>query len=264
MTARHLEQYAPWALITGASEGTGRAFAKALAARGVPSVLVARRPEPLQALKDEIQREFQITCATASVDLSAEDALAQIKSACGDREIGLYISNAGADPNGSHFLDVDFENWDKLARINVLTPMACVHHFGGLMRQRQRGGIILVGSGACYSGAAYMATYSSAKAFQLCFSESLWKELKAFNIDVLHMVLSTTDTPEFRRLLSAKGKPLPRNLAAPEAVAEKALEQLGKGPVYNWGQKLGLRAGWRKFKVNLISKFSEKLVFGER
>ena len=255
--------YGPWALILGASEGTGRAFAKALAAQSLPAVLVARRREPLQALATEIKNDFGVDCLHLSVDLGKATALEEIVAACGGREIGLLICNAGADPNGSHFLDRELKHWQILAQLNVMTPLACVHHFGGKMRERRRGGIVIVGSGACYGGGAYMATYTGAKGFQLNFSESLWAELKPSNVHVLHMVLGTTDTPAFRKLLAEKGKKPPKNLASPAAIAAKTLTLLEKGPVYNWGQRFGLRAGFRRQKVKLISRFSEKLVLGE-
>ncbi len=255
--------YGPWALVLGASEGTGRAFAKALAAQGLPAVLVARRMEPLQALAAEINTEFDLDCLPLSVDLGNVSVLEKIVAACGDREIGLLICNAGADPNGAHFLNREFEHWQLLAQLNVMTPLACEHHFSGKMRERGRGGIVIVGSGACYGGGAYMATYTGAKGFQLNFSESLWAELKPANVDVLHLVLGTTDTPAFRKLLAEKGKKPPKNLASPDAIAAKALPLLDKGPVYNRGQRFGLRAGFRRQKVKLISRLSEMLVFGE-
>lgn len=254
--------YGPWALILGASEGTGRAFALTLAEQGLPSVLVARRQQPLNELVSEIQLEHGVSCLAASVDLGSPDALTGIQAACGERDIGLLICNAGADPNGSHFLDRELAHWQLVAQLNIATPLACVHHFGGKMRERQRGGIVIVGSGACYGGGAYMATYTGAKGFQLNFSESLWAELKNANVNVLHMVLGTTDTPAFRKLLAEKGKKPPKNLASPAAIASKTLTLLDKGPIYNWGQRVGLRAFFRRQRVKLISILSEKLVFG--
>src|ERR1700712_4531135 len=95
------ERYGPWALIAGASEGTGASFARQLAAEGISCVLVARREGPLAALAEELRSRFGVECVTASVDLSAPDAVEQMVEAAGDREIGLFISNAGADTNGS-------------------------------------------------------------------------------------------------------------------------------------------------------------------
>lgn len=230
-----LEKYGPWAIIAGASEGTGRAFARKIAADGINCILIARREEPLAALADEIRRESGVECVTVSADLSAPDALERITAAVGDREVGLFVSNAGADPNGAHFLDRDSDAWMGQVNRNVGTLVRCCHHFGQLMRQRERGGILIVGSGACYGGGSYMSVYSASKAFQLCFSESLWAELRPHGVDVLFLVLGTTDTPALRTLLAEKGLPLPPGLASPDDVAAKGLARLPHGPVHNWG-----------------------------
>jgi uncharacterized protein len=259
--AEFAQRYGPWALILGASDGTGAAFARQIAACGVPCVLIARRENLLAELAAQIRSQFGVECVIASIDLSQPDACDRIVAAVGDREVGLFVNNAGADSNGSHFLDKPVDNWLRLASINISVTMRCCHHFGALMKQRGRGGLLLVGSGACYGGAGYLATYSGAKAFVLCFAESLWYELRPYNVDVLHMALSTTDTPALRKLLQDKGKKPPRNLAAPDKVASVGLSRLAQGPDYNWGQLFGLRAGWRKLRVKLISYFSRKMIF---
>ena len=104
-TASLADRYGPWAVIAGASEGTGRAFAQQLAAAGIHCILIARREQPLRALADEIRRDHGVDCVIASIDLSMPDACEQVKAAVGDREVGLFIANAGADPNGARFLD---------------------------------------------------------------------------------------------------------------------------------------------------------------
>lgn len=229
------ERYGPWAVITGASEGTGAAFAHRLAAEGVNLILVARREAPLAALAAEVRGQG-VECITASADLSAPDAAGKVIAAAGDRDIGLLITNAGADTNGGLFLDRDIEAWAQLVHLNALTSMRLAHHFGRAMRERKRGGIILVGSGACYGGLNGIAVYSGAKAFLLCFGEGLWAELRHHGVDVLSLILGRTDTPAHRRLLEQNGQPVPQGLARPEDVAEIGLAQLPHGPVYNWGQ----------------------------
>ncbi len=230
------DQYGPWAVIAGASEGTGRAFAEHVAAQGVHCVLLARRLAPLNELADELRREHGIECITVSVDLGASDAVTHIASAVGEREVGLFINNAGADTTNMHFLDRPIEEWAEQANRNVTTVMRNCHHFGGQMRQRKRGGIILVGSGSCYGGASYMAVYSGTKAFDLCFGEGLWAELKPHGVDVLNLILGRTDTPAFRASLAKKGLPIPDDLASPDDVAKIGLAQLPHGPIHNWGQ----------------------------
>jgi short-subunit dehydrogenase len=234
-TMTFVERYGPWAVVAGASEGTGRAFARKIASNGVPCILIARRADPLAALAETIHKESGLVCATAVIDLASPDAVDQIVAAVEDREVGLFVSNAGADPNGARFLDRDMDLWLDHVRRNVITTMSCCHHFGKLMRARRKGGLLLVNSGACYGGASFMAAYSASKAFTLNFGESLWAELRPHGVDVLNLVLGRTDTPAFRALLAEKGLPVPPDLASPDDVAQIGLDRLPQGPVYNWG-----------------------------
>lgn len=262
-----IERYGPWAVIAGASEGTGRAFARQIAAEGVNCILIARREAPLLELAATLREESGVDCVTASIDLTSADAFARIAEVVGDREIGLYISNAGADANGSFFLDKDVEAWVDLVNRNILTSLRCCHHFGREMRARGRGGIILVGSGACYGSGPNLATYSGVKAFDLCFAEGLWAELEPHGVDVLNLVMTTTDTPALRTLLARKGVAAPQNLASPEDVAKAGLDRLPHGPVHNFWLadddvgNIPSSAAQRRARVRMIAQAS-KSVFG--
>jgi short-subunit dehydrogenase len=264
-----IDRYGPWAIVAGASEGTGRAFALQLAASGIHCVLIARRQQPLLELAAEIQRSHAVECLTVSLDLSLPDACDRIVAAVGEREIGLYLSNAGADPNGARFLERDLSAWEALVTRNVLTNMRCCHYFAARMRARGRGGILLVGSGACYGGGTNLAAYSACKAFDLCFAESLWAELRPVGVDVLYLALTMTDTPALRALLAGQGLPVPDRLSAPEAVARAGLERLPYGPVHNFGQDDAI-AGYaptspaqRRDRVLFIDEMS-KAIFAAR
>ncbi|MYM62622.1 SDR family oxidoreductase [Pseudomaricurvus sp. HS19] len=262
------ERYGPWALIAGASEGTGSAFARQVAAAGINCILLARRDAPLQALAQELGREFGIETVAASVDLSATDALEQIQAVVGERELGLFISNAGADSTNTRFLDSSLDAWVGQVNRNVMNVVRCCHHFGSQMRERKRGGIILVGSGACYGGSSFMAVYSATKAFDLNFGEGLWAELQPHGVDVLNLILGQTDTPAFRETLAKTGQPVPPNLARPEDVARVGLERLPHGPVHNWGLAddeagyLPMSAAARRGRILAIDQVT-KAIFGE-
>ena len=229
------EKYGPWALITGASDGTGLAFARRLASEGVNLILVARSADKLAAAQAQIAA-LGVECVTASVDLSAPDATARIAEAARNREVGLLITNAGADPNGSRFLDGDIAAWDALVTMNVNTTMRLAHHFGRGMKARGHGGMILVSSGACYGGLSGIAAYCASKGFVLNFAEALWAELRHVGIDVLTLVLGRTDTPAHRKILEESGQAIPEDMASAEEVAEVGLRQLPHGPIWNWGQ----------------------------
>ena len=262
------DRYGPWALVTGASEGTGRSFARQIAAQGVPPILVARRAQPLADLADEIRAESGVECVTAPIDLAAPDANERIVAAVGRRDVGLLVCNAGADPNGSRFLDRDLSAWVQLVQVNVMTTMKLSHHFAGLMKKRGRGGLLLVSSGACYGGASFLAAYSASKAFVLGFAEGLWAELRPHGVDVLTLVMGQTDTPAFRALLAEKGLPFPENTASPDEVAKLGLERLAHGPIQNWGlddDVVGYATGSakaRRERVLMIDSMT-KPIFGE-
>jgi short-subunit dehydrogenase len=262
------ERYGPWAVVAGASEGTGAAFSHQLAGKGLNLILVARREGPLDTIAGELRKTYGIECVPAAIDLARPDATDRIIAAVGDREVGLYISNAGADPNGSKFHNSPVQNWIDLLTRNVTTSLRCCHHFGGKMRERGHGGIILVGSGACYGSGPNLATYSGVKAFDLCFSEGLWSELKPHGVDVLNLVMNTTDTPALRELLAKKNLPLPPEIASAENVARIGLERLPHGPIHNWGLAdnepgyAGTSAAQRRARVESVAEMS-KAVFGD-
>jgi short-subunit dehydrogenase len=228
------ERYGPWAVVAGASEGTGRSFARALAAKGVSPLLVANAG-PLAETAAEIRADFGVECAAAEIDLARPEAFGDILSTVGSREIGLYVANAGADPFAVHFLERRASDWLDLVRLNVMTTVQACHHFGGLMRRQGRGGLLIVNSGACYGGGGQLAIYTAVKGFQLNFAESLWSELRPHGVDVLTVVLGKTDTPAYHRLQAQKGMPSDPVLASPDAVAEIALARLTFGPVCNFG-----------------------------
>jgi short-subunit dehydrogenase len=98
------------------------------------------------------------------------------------------------------------------------------------MKERRRGGILLVGSLAGYLGQPELAVYSAAKAFARVFAEGLWLELAPFDVHVLHLVLGVTRTPAMER--AGLRFDLPGlEVAEPDAVAAEGLARLAEGPV---------------------------------
>jgi len=230
------ERYGPWALIAGASDGTGKAFARQVAAEGLNCILIARREGPLTELAETIRSESGVECITASIDLTGEDASDRMIEATGGREVGLFIMNAGSDQSGaSFFLERKLDHWIDLARRNVMNVTRFCYHHAGLMQARKRGGIILVGSGSGYGGMKGFAIYGATKAFQLTLAEALWTELRDDGVDVLSLMMGKTDTPTHLNLLKERGLPRAPDTASSEDVAALGLARLPHGPVQNWG-----------------------------
>jgi short-subunit dehydrogenase len=224
------DRYGPWAVVGGASEGTGAAFARGIASEGINVVLVARRAGPLDALAAAIRDERGVDTRVVALDLSDPDADAVLADATQGLDVGLYVSNAGADPYGQRFLDGDVDDWSAMVQRNCVVPLRLCHHFARSMVARGSGGILLVTSGAAWAGGDRLATYSATKAFDLVFGESLWAELGPQGVHVLSFVLGATDTPAFRALVEKYGSVVPPALDDADAVARDGLAHLGDGP----------------------------------
>ena len=227
--AVNAEQHGPWALIAGGSEGVGAEIAFLLADAGIHSVLVARKPEPLEDTAEQVRRRGA-QCRTLALDLTAADALEQIVAATGDLEIGLLVLNAGANTQSGQFVDTSAEDVQRVLDLNMGMPMHLIRHYGPAMRQRGRGGILVMGSMAGYLGHEDMATYSAAKAFSRVLVEGLWLELREHGVDVCEAILGVTRTPAMQR--AGLDFDLPGiTVHEPADAARAALAALPHGPV---------------------------------
>ena len=99
-------RFGPWALVTGASSGIGKEFARQIAASGINIVLVARREALLREVGVEFSRRYGVEHRAVALDVSREDFLGQLASATDDLDIGLVVSNAGTG-NPGEFLKLD-------------------------------------------------------------------------------------------------------------------------------------------------------------
>jgi short-subunit dehydrogenase len=229
-----VQRYGPWAVVAGGSEGVGRAFATQLADDGFDLVLLARKPEPLEETA-ALCRGRGVEVRTLSVDLTEPDAPSRVAAVADGLEVGLLIYNAGANTHGEEFLDGDLAEFQKVIDLNITTPLALVQHFGRPMRDRSRGGIILIGSKASAVGSVRHTVYGGVKAFSQIFAEGLWIELRDRGVDVLELVLGVTRTPAMERVglnLDVPGF----EGADPEDVAREGLAHLGDGPVRKAGE----------------------------
>lgn len=224
------DRYGPWAVIAGGSDGTGAAFARDIAASGINLLLVARRQGPLDTLAEELRQAHGIEVLTLSLDLNAPDAAQKMAQAVAGKEVGLYISNAGAEKGGDYFLNQPIETIHNLIARNVVTVANACHIFGPPMVARGRGGMILMGSGAGLGGQPGVAAYSGVKAFVLNLAESLWGEWKQSGVDIIGIAAPIMETPTLRETLGAMQIP---GILSADDVARNALEWMKAGePCY--------------------------------
>ncbi len=233
-------KYGPWALVAGASDGLGAAFAAGLAERGVNVVLLARRQSALDRVAAEINSRTNVETRSLAVDLAEPGAVRAIAAATSDLEIGFLVYCAGADPSFKPFLANPIEAAEAMVRRNCMVPMQLCHHYAPAMVQRGSGGIVIFGSGAGLAGSPNTVTYSASKAFDMIFAEALWAELHDKGVDVLGLILGKTDTPALRQLEHSRGRlssldDVPPGAAAVDDVIAEAFENLTNGPTWMVG-----------------------------
>jgi len=227
-TAR--EKYGPWAVIAGASDGTGEAFARQLAGVGVNSLLVARRPDVLESLAADLRSQYGVETRILVQDLMEADAARNMLAASADLDVGVYVSNAGADGTGSHFFEQPVERWLRLATMNVMTVTEATHGFGARLLKRGRGGIVIMSSGAGLGGTPFLSMYSATKSFEMVLVEALWGELEKSEVEIVGVIAPAMDTPLVRRHVAGQGFKL-GHFYAPDEVVREALASLGRRPL---------------------------------
>jgi len=222
-------KYGPWAVVAGASEGLGAAYAEALARRGLNLVLVARRPDVLRELAAHLTREYKIEVRTLVLDLAQPESAGRIVRETEKLQVGLLVYNAAFSAVGP-FLDRPLDDHLKEVDTNVRTPLGLVEAFGKRMLAAGHGGIILMTSLSAFQGSAYISTYSATKAFNLVLAEGLWEEWRRGGVDVLACVAGATRTPNYLASSPQRTGGLGDATLAPQVVAAEALQALGRQP----------------------------------
>jgi short-subunit dehydrogenase len=226
-------KYGQWAVIAGASEGIGACLADQLGSRGMDLVLIARNAALLDEVAAKVRDDHGVQTRVVVQDLTDPDVGAKVADATAGLDAGLLIYNAGASDRTNSFLDNELDYSLKQIELDCIGPIALAHHFGGAMRERGRGGIVLVASLACLAGSATLAMYSAVKAFQHNFAEGLWAELRPHGVDVCCAPLGMTYTPALQRM-GVEYDPAAHML--PEDVAREIIENIGNGPVHVVGE----------------------------
>jgi len=220
------QRYGPWALVAGASEGLGAAYARALAARGMNLVLVARRRGPLDDLATQIGSASGVEMRCYEGDLACDTFLGDLLAACSDLDLGLVVYNAAQAPIGD-FASRGREDLMRVVDVNVRAPMVLLRALLPGMIDRGRGAVVLMSSFTGNLGTPRIASYAASKAFLRVLGESLWYELKDQGIRVVACSAGAIRTPGYA---AAAGKDAPGTLDA-EKVVEHTLRSLDRGPV---------------------------------
>ena len=170
-------------LITGASSGIGKEFAREFACRGYNLVLVARREKLLEEIKNEFIEQYKVNIDCFACDLSADPKAVYDYCKEKDYDVSVLINNAGYGDYGN-FIDSDLEKALGMIELNNKALVALTYYFIKDMKNAGYGHVINTGSVASLIPGPYMAVYYATKAFVMSFSMALREELRNDNIKV--------------------------------------------------------------------------------
>ncbi|PYQ04504.1 MAG: hypothetical protein DMF82_10500, partial [Acidobacteria bacterium] len=164
------------ALVTGASSGIGEAFARALARRGRPLLLVARRAERLARLAEELGGPGRAD--VIALDLTRADAGAMLEAEVARRgvELDMLVNNAGSGLTG-RFAELPVDRQLAMVDLNARATVDLTRRFLPGMIERKHGGVINVVSTSAFQPVPFFSVYAASKAFVLTFTESIAGEL---------------------------------------------------------------------------------------
>ena len=234
----------PWALVTGASSGIGKEFARQFAAKGFNIVLLARREHLLKALAEELEDHYGVQTRIVVADLAQDNFREKISSVIDDIQIELLVNNAGM-PDPKSFFDDQVEDQLAVLQVNLTASILLTRYFGEKMRQRQKGGIIFVSSAVGYAPAALGGTmYATTKAALTMLGNSIYQEMKPYDVTVLTVSPGLVRTEILSRLVEKNSFLFRMFSMDSKTLVKKALKAFGKKPYTT--------PGWHKIVVAAV------------
>lgn len=228
--SRFVERYGPVAVVTGASDGIGRACAEELARRGLGLVVVARNRDGLEAVAASLERSFAARVQVIAADLATAEGCAAVLRETEHLDVGLLVAAAGYGTSGT-FLASELDRELDMLALNCGAILRLTHGFGRRLAARGRGGLILFGSLVGFQGVPFAAHYAATKAWNQTLAEGLAAEFRAAGVDVLSSAPGPVASGFAARADMRMGAAV-----TPATVAQQTLAALGR--------RTTVRPGW--------------------
>ncbi|XP_037028950.1 very-long-chain 3-oxoacyl-CoA reductase-like [Bradysia coprophila] len=220
-----LRKYGKWALVTGATDGIGKQYAKSLADRGFNIVLVSRSLTKLHDVAKEISKSYNVQTHLIAINFTdGPEIYDQIKQQIAGIEIGVLVNNVGMFHLAPEYF-LDIPDRDKMIldiiKCNITSvPMMCSLILPQMV-QRQSGLIINISSVSACIPCPNMSIYSSSKAFVAKFSSDLAAEYESQGITVQALTTGSVGT----NMTKVKGGSF--NVPTPKQYVESAIRYVG-------------------------------------
>ncbi|MCF8217714.1 MAG: SDR family oxidoreductase [Bacteroidales bacterium] len=234
------------ALVTGASGGIGKEFARLLAIKGYNLILVARSKDKLLELQKTWREEFQIEVHIFPTDLANKKQVDQLFDRINFErlKIDILINNAGFGDYGE-FVNADAKKEDAMIRVNVNALTTLSRNMAREMVKQNHGYILNVSSVAAFQPGPLMAVYAASKAYVLSYTQAVANELKGTGVSATVLCPGPVDTD------------FVKNASLESSRLFKIMKPVSARYVANYG----LKAMFKR-KVVAVPGFKEKLMAG--
>ena len=246
-----------YALITGGSQGLGKALAEECARRGMNILLVALAGTGLRSLSAEIAARYGVESHYLELDLSGHSGPEQVAHlvACHGWNLRVLINNAAASTHGL-FEDTSLKRTELVMNLNMAAVVKATHLLIPALKAYGQSYILNVASLAAMGPMPYMPVYAASKAFVLSFTLALREELRRSGVRVSVSVLCPGGMPtngDSAKRIRASGLGGRLTSVRPERVATIALTHMLRG-------RACIIPGWLNKIVYLVSSFMPRTV----
>jgi 17beta-estradiol 17-dehydrogenase / very-long-chain 3-oxoacyl-CoA reductase len=226
---KKLRKYGKWAVVTGATDGIGRALCVEFAKQGLDVVLISRTQSKLDEAANELSEKYNVETKTVSVDFGGGfDAAKQSKvaKALKGLDIGILANNVGMSyPFTKYYHELTDDECADLVSLNTestlfMTKIVLGDEAQGMI-SRKRGAIVNTSSAAGVQPSPLLAGYAAAKGGIVQFTKSLACELKGLGIDV------QVQTPLWVTTKLAKIRKTSLTVPSPSTYARQAIKFVG-------------------------------------
>ncbi len=216
-----------FAVVTGASQGLGKAFSFELARRDINLILVSLPNQNLAELAEEIGKEYNVKAHYYETDLTVNENVLMLSEWINRNfSVNLLINNAGMG-GSKRFIDADVNYINSIMQLNVVATSILSHQLLHNLMRQPKSYILNVSSMAAFSPIGYKTVYPASKSFVHSFSRGLYEELKDTNVFVSVVnpgAMKTND--EITSRIEKQGFLGKLTLLEPEKVAKYCITQL--------------------------------------
>ena len=225
--SKNLKKLGEWAVVTGATDGIGKAYAFKFAKKGLNVVLISRTKSKLDDCAAEIKEKYGVEVKVIACDYSNFDdkARAGVAKVCGKLDVGILVNNVGVSyVYPKYFSELKEEEVDGLMEMNVNSTTWMTHMILPGMMERKRGSIVNVASAAGVNTMPLLAQYSAAKGYITMFTRGLSVECakKNVTVSVVTPFYVATKLAKMRKALT---------VPTPPAFVDMAVRWIGHGDV---------------------------------